>query len=1277
MQQFQENPHRHLLEQQLPAWAGQATPEHWQTLGECLTPAQGLPDAEADWFGNALPELREAVLLHQANLLQAQHALGRALKGLKQIAEFCEPPLQQALAGLGIPSPVRSAELLRVERSWSWSGTCFLYRSERYSLLQAALQNFGDDATFATHSAVARAEDIDVQPITVTGRAPVGYQVPAATFDLPSETYRVTPLPLTPQQFADTCRTLDLGQRYQLHLQEVFEGDSRQQLSELASQVRRERLRLAASLARLRHGLTGAADDALQSLSAGKAGTCWQLQLFGLTVHELVLIDTGKAGLLLYLPDHQHALHACEDFQAVHSTLTRLLLEPQARRAFLGYLSLDQRARLLDLLHQNLDAQGTSADDQAWQAAEHADLRLTRERIPAELFAHLHERHVARLKQEAMLLAVPTVQADEQARQRRLAEWKSLGLDALMVAGLFIPAVGGLMLAVTACQLLGEAYEGYAAWSVGDRHAALGHLEAVGLNLALIGGLHAVGKVLPKVLGSPLMEQLQPVTKADGSRRLWRPDLAPYRSTQVLPETLAADSSGQWLYQGRCFIRIDGELYEQRFDQASKRWQILHPSDPDAYQPLLEHNGEGAWRGEHEAPHHWPLATLVRRLGPAFEHFDDNQLQQAARLCGISEDALRQVHLQGQPTPALLADTLARMDAERLTLAELERSPGQSHDTLFNQHYDPEGLADPIGERLQQGYPALSRPLCRRLAARLSPDEASQLGNVQPLPAWLDTAARQLANDLPLVRAIEGLCMPHLANPDSERLLWACLKRLAGWPGDLRLELRAASPQGPLLQAIGAAEAGERCVVLKTAEGYEAHLGERPAPARQDFDLCRAVLDSLPAAQRQQLGLQAKGADGLRQRLLDLLDSQRPALTRLLRQAPATRWQGGGLRGGNATGIYPRFTLGDSQRGRYQRLFPSASDDDFAASLSRWRRETRSAEIELTRLEERLRQLRIDLANWAAQAPHRQRAVSRIVSAWRRDSYHQLSEELRVPSLDLAGLELDNHDLATLALPDDFRHVEELDLSQNIQLGSLHPEFIERFPRLRRLHLRDCRFAALPALPAPLRLSTLDLQNNRITWDATAQMQLERAANLRYLDLSENPLLNAPNLAGLADLQFVQLDGASLTRLPEGLSALGELEVLDLSDNQFEALPEDLELPEHVARAVQLESDWLTPRVNQQIERYYQQHGIDLLVSEHEYHELLDNAGAQQLAAWQRLPLAYRRGLRAVVVDDRYMQDPPAMLDEFWRRLARIDNEPLMRDYALSQPAWRLLDLPL
>jgi hypothetical protein len=73
---------------------------------------------------------------------------------------------------------------------------------------------------------------------------------------------------------------------------------------------------------------------------------------------------------------------------------------------------------------------------------------------------------------------------------------------------------------------------------------------------------------------------------------------------------------------------------------------------------------------------------------------------------------------------------------------------------------------------------------------------------------------------------------------------------------------------------------------------------------------------------------------------------------------------------------------------------------------------------------------------------------------------------------------------------------------------------------------------------------------------------------------------------------------------------------------------------------MELESDWLTPAVRDQIDAYYQAHGIDLLVADYQYEELLEGTNAAQQAIWQRLPIAYRRGLRAVLVNDTYMNDP-------------------------------------
>jgi hypothetical protein len=274
--------------------------------------------------------------------------------------------------------------------------------------------------------------------------------------------------------------------------------------------------------------------------------------------------------------------------------------------------------------------------------------------------------------------------------------------------------------------------------------------------------------------------------------------------------------------------------------------------------------------------------------------------------------------------------------------------------------------------------------------------------------------------------------------------------------------------------------------------------------------------------------------------------------------------------------------------------------------------------------------------------------VRPILDAWHRDSPSPIASDLGIQALDLAGLELTNEDIASLALPDDFRHVEELELSGNPQLSWLHPEFLERFPLLERLHLRDNRFATLPELAVPLRLISLDMQGNRITWDDLAQARLERSPNLLHLDLSDNPLLRAPDIGNLRPAtgeprqcqphaiatgagQPANANRSKRRHRPVGAGPLRQ---------PVHGPAAGVVFPEHVARAMELESDWLTPAVRDQIDAYYQAHGIDLLVADYQYEELLEGTNAAQQAIWQRLPIAYRRGLRAVLVNDTYMNDP-------------------------------------
>lgn len=1271
----ENNPHQALLEAQLPHWARQATPNQWAALQQ----SQASPWHEQDWFANAAPDLRQAVRASHARLVRSQAALARSLKGLEQITEFAEPLLQSFLAEQGFHAPVHNSRLLRVERTWHWNVLRYLYSHRIDNLLQAALQNFADDEAFTPQSAIALSGNIQVTRIQVQGSAVIGMQAPVAYFPLTSERYKVEPLPLSPVTFAKCCRELDLGGAYQTHLEQHFALPN---VREQAIRVQKARLRLAADLAYLRHHINGNTHDQVQRLLQGSTVNCWQLALFGINLQEAMLIDAGPAGLALYLPGHDPALRQCKDLDAVHDALATLLLEPDARQAFAAYVVRDERARFLDLLQQNLDASGNTANDRPWQRAAQADLRPTRHAITAEPFGYFQDLHLTRLKHEASLVAVPTGQADANARARRLAEWESLGWDVLNLAGFFIPGVGPLMLGVTACQLLGEVFEGYEAWEGGDRRLALRHLEAVGLNLALMGGFIAAGHLVPRLFSSPLMENLQEVPVSNGGYRLWNQDLAPYRSSIELPGNLPANAQGQYLHEGRQFIRMDGHLYQQHFDNTLQQWRIIHPDAQDAWQPPLEHNGQGAWRGQHEQPSQWPFATLARRLGEPFAAFAPQQLEQAGRICGIDADHLRQVHLQGQPATPLLLDTLERMTAQ----AEVRAIGPDATPQLFDQLYNGSTSIAPATQQLLTAYPRLSPALARRLLATMDNAEALAWQEHGQLPVALGQQIEHVHSELPLVRALEDVLQPAWCNADSERLVFSALDAMPEWPADLRLELRAGSPQGPMLEHVGGEQATTVCRVIKAAGGYEADLGERPAPAQRDPDLCRALRQALPTLQREALGL----SDGnvLRLWVLAWADEQRPVLAqRLWGIRPRQRKPQGWLRGGRPLApLHAPAGQTGSLAAAYRRIFPEATDAEFADWLGDEQEEhnpydMRSATERLRDLQQRLDTLRRNLRQWATpdpSSPHqRHRAIRPIINAWRRLSPLQYGRDGRIFSLDLSSLDLCNDDLASLTLPDDFTHIEHLSLSNNRSLSHLPAEFCERFPKLKRLLLTNCRFQHLPLVANPEQLLWLDLDSNRITWDGQAQLALNQFTQLGALDLTDNPLLQAPDLHGLTELRTLFLSGCSLTELPQGLERVSEPLVLDLSSNQFQQLPAAFNVPGPVAETLSLESEWLGQAALVEIEAYHAAHGVDLMVCDSDYLGFFYNTGPAQAALWQRLPLQFRRDLRPLLDHEPFLSQPIQARREFWRRLAVRDTDPVLCQEWLTHPPYNLFNLPL
>ncbi|MNN62624.1 hypothetical protein D3C81_1779430 [compost metagenome] len=148
-----------------------------------------------------------------------------------------------------------------------------------------------------------------------------------------------------------------------------------------------------------------------------------------------------------------------------------------------------------------------------------------------------------------------------------------------------------------------------------------------------------------------------------------------------------------------------------------------------------------------------------------------------------------------------------------------------------------------------------------------------------------------------------------------------------------------------------------------------------------------------------------------------------------------------------------------------------------------------------------------------------------------------------------------------------------------------------------------------------------------------------------------------------------------LTELPQGLQRLESVLIIDLSENQFQRLPQGFTLPAATANVLALESPALGLPIREQIEDYYQLHGADLLVSDVDYQPLLAEASAPRLQLWTRVPLHYRRALRQLIEDIADFDDYDTGLEALWRCLERMDADPAFRELALDSPAASLLDL--
>ncbi|KAF1029512.1 MAG: E3 ubiquitin-protein ligase SspH1 [Pseudomonas sp.] len=664
--------HYDFLKDRIPAWFTQAAPHRQNELAR--HPLQ----LSAGYLNASAPDkaaLAASHTLYREALNSTDHALG----SLQDVQAFAEQPLKDAIkTRFGLDLDVRNVYFARkfgyksrddlfgvfiFDRTQN-SDLNYVYRG--VSLLEAALANFTPEE--ARESACS-----DCQVITRWSN----YDADADVIATSSAVLSMA-LPIAPHAFAQLCRNLDLGAKYQQHLKAILlpEGViARQTLHRQLQDQQRHQLALSVEIARLINSSIGAQDyRALHpwlkqqgSLTLyGKPATFAAMTLFGVELYGPLLIGPSRQHsdriepLLMYIPgDPEQPLKAFASSAEAMDDLRTRLYSASYRQFFSRFVPQRQQGVVfgqLRLLYQ------PGGDPQANYPPQARPVKLPvgEVAIDADLWPSQCEGYINKVLGDARAVAVPTGDEDRQARIDRLHSYLDAVVSVFNLAAFVVPGLGPVMLSVAAWQMFDEAFIGAEAFEQGDITQMWAHLASVALNVAL---LKTGAAVLPHIQLSSVVDNLQPVRLPDGQPRLWKPDLVPYAQLRDVPEGSQPDAQGLHQVGGEQWLPLDGQVYSVGRDATGYR--IQHPTRPQAYQPRLMHNGRGAWTHEAEHPQGWSGPVLMRRLGHGVQAYSDVELEQARRVSDTSEEALRKLHVDAQVPPPMLTDTLTRLEASR------------------------------------------------------------------------------------------------------------------------------------------------------------------------------------------------------------------------------------------------------------------------------------------------------------------------------------------------------------------------------------------------------------------------------------------------------------------------------------------------------------------------------------------------------------------------------------------------------------------------------------
>jgi len=693
-------PHYELLKRQLPGWMEKVHPDlHAAIKSKPLPPMTWYEKAPRE-MPDVVAQFQQAHRLHRHDSEQVNAIMAR----IPSPEAFARPLLEQAIKR-------------RFDEDIDSTQT-FLFNAQR--VVVPPTYEFGheadvDLATFNADRKARREQAMHAATSTLLQAAMQNFEAKDAerhgmdngdlkadiymAFSIDNLTISGTPVGIPAHAFAQLCRELDLGQRYQERIQVALNwtyrpGDAPDSaLANSTAQMKlfeRSSLLLQTHIAYMKGDIDPATHEDMIKVAHNKSSSrCHSLRLFKTVLKGIILVRERSTlpdqpvRVTAYIPDDPFTpLKTYPSVPAFVSALRANLFKPGYLQFLARFVPARERATLFHQLDTALHPKAWDNANQRWVAGSDpdADIKARATAFEGFLLEELVRHKVNTLKDDALFHLVTTEAEDRKSQQEHADYLKGKFFMALNVAAFFVPGLGEALLVMTAVELCWKTIEGFESLLEGDKEAAIGHFLGVAENVAMLAAFAGAGYiasqyVLPKVIGT-----LKQIPLPNGVTRLWKPDIAPYQHEVELPASARPDNQGLYNHEGKQWLKRDDGVYCVKAPEDGLPYRLAHPGKAGGYEPPLRTNGKGSWISEADTPHTWQGPDLFRKLGPVTDGISDTTAGRIMRVSDTHEATLRLCLAEAEQPPALLEDTLQRFKLDQdldtvITQLEAQQPP--------------------------------------------------------------------------------------------------------------------------------------------------------------------------------------------------------------------------------------------------------------------------------------------------------------------------------------------------------------------------------------------------------------------------------------------------------------------------------------------------------------------------------------------------------------------------------------------------------------------------